>query len=465
MNIIAIDCGASFIKGALMCVPPAAKNTVARDRTYSIKEKYYKSTLKFSGNSQLLIKNILTIATEIIEKFSLPGETVHLGISNEMHGFIITDKDGNERTDYISWQSELIPNGKDKDSYLTDITGIIPEQDIMNTGMPLKLGLPSVNLYYLFYEKILTRSTSESTRHYFYTLGDYLIRVISGKQPYVHPTNAAATGLYDIQNQSWNKNILKNLHIDESICFPEICGTKTIACDFLNRNLIIYPAIGDQQAALYGAGLFEESTLSLNLGTGAQASIVTSSVKIPLMKTAYQTRPYLKYGTYLNTIPHIPSGRALNIFFKFIKEIIIKFNKEADDDAIWEYIIEQSINNNLENLEIDMSFFSNAISDKRTGHISNIKENNFSIGNLFLSIYKTIAKNTYIAAEKLTDLNKIKKIVFTGGVVNKNPSLQKMILDEFEFIHGYHIETEETFKGILNYIADFPINTASSPSL
>lgn len=450
MNIIAIDCGASFIKGALMC----PMNTVAHDHRYSIKEKYYKSALNFSGKSQPLIKGILSVVTELIETLSQPGETVYLGISNEMHGFIITDKNGKERTDYISWQSELVPKGKDKDEYLKHITGIISEQDVMNTGMPLKLGLPSVNLYYLFAEKILTHSTNETNRYCFYTLGDYLIRVISGKQPYIHPTNAAATGLYDIHDQSWNGNMLKNLRVDETMCFPEISDTKTITCEFLNRNLIIYPAIGDQQAALYGAGLFDESTLSLNIGTGAQASIVTTSTRFPLMKTTHQIRPYLKYGAYLNTIPHIPSGRALNVFFKFVKEIIVRFNNETDDDVIWEYIMEQSLNNKSENLEIDMSFFSNAISDKRTGYISNIKENNLTIGNLFLSAYKTIAKNTYIAAERLTDLSKIKKIVFTGGVVNKNPFLQKLILDEFAFIHDYHVETEETFKGILNYITD-----------
>ena len=43
---------------------------------------------------------------------------------------------------------------------------------------------------------------------HFYTLGDYVIRMISGCESACHPTNAAATGFYDLTTGAWNKPLL-----------------------------------------------------------------------------------------------------------------------------------------------------------------------------------------------------------------------------------------------------------------
>ena len=68
----------------------------------------------------------------------------------------------------------------------------------------------------------------------------------------------------------------------------------------------IYVGIGDHQCSLLGAGLVERHTLSINLGTGAQVSTLEDK----WTPQEAETRPYFS-GQMLNTITHIPGGRAL----------------------------------------------------------------------------------------------------------------------------------------------------------
>ena len=154
---------------------------------------------------------------------------------------------------------------------------------------------------------------------------DYYIRVITGQQPYTHATNAAATGLYDVAEKKWITDLLKEILGDDglnSVTFPEIYQRQKEICIEKNKKkFFFYPALGDQQAALFGAQLENEDEISLNFGTGAQISILSKKIEC---SQEYQIRPYFE-NYFLKTVPHIPSGRALNVYFNFIKDMVSEF--------------------------------------------------------------------------------------------------------------------------------------------
>jgi len=156
----------------------------------------------------------------------------------------------------------------------------------------------------LYRNAIKSRSAKQQT------LGDYILKALSSKQPVCHPSNAAATGFYDLRKNNWNLNIIRNAGAAD-ISFPEI-GTEESVFRLEHVWLHALPAIGDQQAALLGAGLKDKRTLSFNLGTGAQVSRLVSDAAC---SCRYQIRPYF-YNYYLKTLPHIPSGRALNVYIR-----------------------------------------------------------------------------------------------------------------------------------------------------
>jgi glycerol kinase len=94
----------------------------------------------------------------------------------------------------------------------------------------------------------------------FGTIDTFLIwRLTKGKSHYTDATNASRTNLYNIHNQTWDKDLLKLFKVPISV-LPEV---KNSADDFgsvdislLGEIIPILSAIGDQQAAAVGQNCF-----------------------------------------------------------------------------------------------------------------------------------------------------------------------------------------------------------------
>lgn len=422
MDIIAIDCGASFIK--------ATRFTNGKI-TRSIRQKTPLDT------DVGKLEKSLSMIKAMIKELSSDDSEIAIGFSNEMHGFVLADENGVPVMPYISWQKEL--------GDLSEIAEKLDRQQIASTGMPLKLGLPSTNLYYL--KKDIPIKKYE--RLYFYTLGDFYIRVLSGCQQAIHETNAAATGLYDLSAKKWNASLIRSIlgDIEKSIVFPEIYERQDpITLEKDGVTYYFFPALGDQQAALLGSHLSSEQELSLNFGTGAQMSVLTKDV---VYSSEYQIRPYFN-GYYIKTVPHIPSGRALNIYFNFVKEIVNGF-ATVEDGELWNYVNSLAEQNQCPDLKIDMSFFSNPVTDHSRGAIRNISENSFRIGNLFDSVYNQMAENIEIIYKRLGQPF-IKTILISGGVLNRNTYLRTKVLSKFKNVQTVYLAENETAEGIRKFI-------------
>ena len=434
MRTIAIDCGASFIKGALICEGEIIKRICRHSPMVCRMEN-----IMSPNQIQALLPMIKQIIVELID-----GQTeIKLCISNEMHGFILAKEDGTPYTDYISWQKEYGKVLEGGESSL-DILGRNEFiEDIKYTGMPLRAGLPSSNMLYL---KKSGHLSGKDKKLYFYTLGDYILRILSGKQPMCHLTNAAATGLFDLQKNDWNHKLI-DVVCNKNIVFPDV-GTENMIFEMENVKIYSLPAIGDQQAALLGAGLINDKTLSFNLGTGAQ---VSKLVSVPLYEKQYQIRPYF-YGMYLKTIPHLPSGRALNVYIRFLQDILSKFALNIDEEDIWKIILNEEMQSDDCKIICDLSFFENPISNHMAGSIENIGEYSLTIGNLFNAIFRQMGENFIWAASIIEpDADRIENIVFSGGVAKKIERVRKHIISHYSHKVDVSIASDETLLGLYCY--------------
>ncbi|MDE7313122.1 MAG: hypothetical protein K2N87_16105, partial [Eubacterium sp.] len=333
MITICIDCGASFIKAARF-----EDGRLTDNRKISAPGVQKQGLIFFPEKIRQLagiVKENILVMTK--------GEEIHLCISNEMHGFVLTGPCGELYTDYISWQMEFgnirIHENTSKELLCKEEI----KEDIRRSGMPVRAGLPSANLFYL----IRSGKLSGKELH-FYTLGDYIIRFLSGIEPLCHPTNAGATGLFDLGTMEWNDTLIAYIGA-ENVQFPEI-GVKKTEFEMEGIRIHCCPAIGDQQAALLGAGFMREEILSFNLGTGAQVSMLTRK---PEWEENWQCRPYFN-GYYLRTIPHIPSGRALNVYFRFVKSILKEYEIKISDEDIWGGICRATLKEETSCLEFEM---------------------------------------------------------------------------------------------------------------
>ena len=89
--------------------------------------------------------------------------------------------------------------------------------------------------------------------------------------------------LFNINNNTWDKEILKKLNISKSI-LPDV---KNSADNFgsTNKKIIGYEipisaVLGDQQAAAVGQSCFKKGSIKSTYGTGAFVIMNTGSKKI-----------------------------------------------------------------------------------------------------------------------------------------------------------------------------------------
>ena len=425
MDFITIDCGASFVKAALF-------NGYGEIVGKAVKQSPF-------GKNQIdaLTPLVRDICDEFLQK---SGDKVCLRISNEMHGFILADENGTPITDYISWQKEYGRMSIDGGTACDILSTPEYSADILHTGMPLRAGLPSVNLLYL---KKIGKLNDIKTPIYFYTLGDYLLRILADTQPVCHLTNAAATGLVDLTGGNWNERLL-NAVAPAQIVFPKIGTTAT---EFVRggKSVTALPAIGDQQAALYGANLSRCDELSFNMGTGGQVSRITSTLKF---SPHYQLRPFLD-GNYIKTIPHLPCGRALNVYIRFLSDVLKIFDVEKDAADIWQNLLYAVEKSDDAGMKCDLSFFENAACTNRTGSITDIGEYSLTAGNLMKAVFKQLADNFVVASRKLSDDNlPVRKILFSGGVSRKIKFIRDRIIAAYG-VEDFEVAADETLKGLL----------------
>ncbi len=434
MNTITIDCGASFLKGALF-----SNGELVKIISYGSPKVHKDEPLIEPVQIESLMMDVENMVTELADGI----DTFKLCMSNEMHGFLLSDKEYEPIVDYISWQKELgnveINGISSKDYFFSNTT----LEDRMKTGMPIRAGLPSCNLVYLFRSGILDESTEEV---YLWTLGDYILNRLFGCNVGCHPSNAAATGLFDLTCNNWNKN-LYNLDDSCEVIMSRI-SEEPVSTQWRGKKVIVYPAIGDQQAALLGSGFGRSADLSYNLGTGSQVSVITDSLDF---SDQYQIRPYFN-GVYIKTVPHIPCGRALNVYIRFFKDILRSFDVEMTDDKIWGAINKEVLSGNKELLKFDMSFFENPLTSNTKGSIENIGEYDLTIANMMAGIFDSMASNYIKALGFICDsLSKIDRVVFSGGVARKNKFLRNSILEKMQFNGDVIVSENETLIGLQKY--------------
>ena len=435
MNTIAIDCGASFLKGALF------------QEAVIVKRAQRQSPVVHGCEGVLepvQINHLLPMVKDLILDLASDIDDFRLCISNEMHGFILANQDGTPYTDYISWQKEYGNEVIEGNTSVEILSRKDLSEEILKTGMPLRGGLPSSNMLYLRRKNLLSESPL-----FFYTLGDYIIRRLSGQEPVCHPTNAAATGLYDLVNSKWNEHLL-GVVSNDNVTYPSV-GITPLEFDFGMHHVTCLPAVGDQQAALLGAGFGKDGDISFNLGTGAQVSILTRTIDL---SDIYQTRPYFS-GYYLQSIPHLPSGRALNVFIRFFQDIIGVFGFELTEREIWSCILNEEQRCEQSDLSVDLSFFQTPLTNHQVGSIENIGEHDLTVGKLMKAVISQMVSNFIKMAKILEpDHSKIKRIVFSGGIARRIDPIRKGIISYYGETIPVTVSKDETLIGLNKYAAN-----------
>jgi len=393
MNYLFIDYGATNIKSCLY--------DTLTDQFYDFRVDKCPNNLLSYPKYEIGINSLSSITRKIMT--SRQFECVFM--STQMHGFSVYD--GMSVSNYVSWKDERADIHDQIDC--RQLSGITPRK-----------GLPVYNI-----PAYLKEANYSEAR--ILDLPSAIIKNIGKYFGACHSTIACGFGAYSLQTGKVTNSVSKLM--GESVIFPEFITDIRVIGYLLSegKEYPVFSPVGDLQSAVLGTGI-KTGQVCINLGTGSQVSMVSNS-----LNKNTDNRSYFD-NKYLNTITHIPSGRAIESFLSFMNSIGYRRD-------FWKLINDSTTEEILSStLDIKLGTFGGF-----SGSISNLRENNMVCNNLELSIIRCYVEQYKAHLDKF-DAN---SILLSGGVVKNCPIIADLFRQMYDLpVEVNNTSVEETFLGL-----------------
>ncbi len=354
-------------------------------------------------------------------------------LCSEMHGFALLDWDGNPLTPYISWKDERsLETLEGKDTFSL-VAGQLGPAFKRITGMHPRPGFPLMNLAHL------GRATPLPEGARILSLPCWLARCSGQASELLHPTILAGMGLYDVRRHAVSAELLELLRELTGCCFAlgEPAPAHRVAGHW--QGVPIYVGVGDHQCAVLGAGNAPRQTLSINLGTGSQVTIIDWDSG----QDEIETRPY--FGpSQARTITHIPAGRALATHLHFLRETAGPHG--PDFWALLAGLGEEEVARST--LRFDLSLFKSARHYREGGSITRIEEGSLTLRNYLSSLLKSWM-GQYLEIARLFDPDhRLSRCILSGGLARELPLLHSLLARRSGYSTLPATELDETLLGL-----------------
>lgn len=386
MSTLCLDLGATYIKAALFDSAGAMSESARVPFPAFLDE--------LGPRREVETTKILEAVEALLARVSgSRGKSARVMVSCQMQGFVFVDKKTlKPLSHFISWQ-----DGRSL-KYREELDAHVDARLRGELGNEWKPGHAATTWYALRMEKELPVGAVPLS------IGDFVIAAMSGSLPRMHATNASGFGCWNVARAEWAREVPRRLGL-EDVSLPD--ATVDIVPQGETRYGPIMSCIGDQQAALYGAGL-GSSQISINVATGSQVSCLATS--FGGAEAGFQTRPYFE-GRYLRTITHLPAGRAVTFLLAAlggrIEDIELPIGFTSD-------------------LRVNLSFFPGALGER--GALENIREGNLTKEDALYAAYEAMSSNYRDAIAKLDPRAEKTELLGSGGMLLKSRLLREMLV-------------------------------------
>lgn len=222
-----------------------------------------------------------------------PDEIAAIGITNQRETTVIWDRETSSPvSNAIVWQcrrtAPIIESLSSYHSMIREKTGLIP--DAYFSASKIKWLLDNVPG---------ARENAELGKLAFGTVDSWLIWKLTGRHA-TDRTNASRTMLYNIHEGKWDDELLRLFDVPRSL-LPEVLSSSELY-GYTNIGGVMIPVCGvagDQQAALFGQGCFNEGDAKNTYGTGCFLLMNTGS------------RPRISNNGLLTTIAATCAGEEI----------------------------------------------------------------------------------------------------------------------------------------------------------
>ena len=302
-------------------------------------------------------------------------------------------------------------------------------------GSELRPGLPAGSLFWMVENGVLPGGKLMPV-----AVGDFVAAQLAGVRPVTEVSNAHSHGTMNILTSQWHTGVIEKLGLGKLV-WPEIVAQGSVIghLELGGGRVPVFTPVGDFQAAAVGA-LLEPDELWLNISTGSQVSLPRSRPELG----SFQTRPFVD-GSYLITVTTIPAGRALSSLVKLLSELALAEGHVLADP--WSYISRAAASASDPVMQANIAFFAGAMGDR--GSLTNLREEELTVGHLFRAAFRNMADNYRECAGRLTPSPNWRRLVFSGGLVQKMELLRELICDRFGVPFRFCPVAEDTMLGLL----------------
>lgn len=375
-------------------------------------------------------KKIVKRAELLVKKLqqSYPN-ILSFGFTGQMHGILYLNGEGEAVSPLYTWQDgrgEQLSKGV---SYCEELSRL--------SGYPMATGYGLTTHYYNMKNSLVPEDAVTLC-----SIMDYIaMHFASLKSPKLHPSVAASFGMFDIENNCFDKEALKRCGI--TIALPEIVGDEVIGS--MGKTQIT-PAIGDNQASIFGSLAEEDSSVLVNYGTGSQISMVTSQTKAtpPLEIRPYIGKKNIVCGSALC------GGYAYEILEGFFREYAEALGVEGRQYQTMDRLCREAYRQGVKPLEVTPLFKGTRKDPTLRGSINGISSANLTPKSLILGMVEGMAEELY-RMYLLADIKDRTTLVASGNGVQKNDILQKLLAEKFGMELKLPENKEEAATGAAMY--------------
>ena len=359
-------------------------------------------------------ERILEVTRRLLEEMMEP-DVASIGFSGQMHGMLYVDGEGRSLGPLYTWQdgsaAQPYQGGESYAQYLTRITGYET-----STGYGL-----ATHFYNMKTDGVPAAAVKLCT------VMDYVaMRLCGGSEPVCEPSNAASLGFFDKQRLQFDTEALGKAGIDVAI-LPEVrpAGTKVGTY----RDIPVYVAIGDNQAAFLGSVLDKQTSVHVTIGTSRQISVYTDSY---VQVHGLDTRP-LPGGGYILVGAALCGGVSFAMLKDFYAQVAetITGTRPSDKD-IYNRMCEMS-DTETGGISVRTTFSGTRRKPSLRGEITGIDLRNLTPEHLTNALLKGICQELKDFYDCLpADIRQCRKsITGSGNGLRKNHLLQSLLSETF----------------------------------
>ena len=366
----------------------------------------------------------------------LPDTPHCLGITGQMHGGLVVDRNRRPVTKLITWQDRRanLPDPNGSGSFLESLLRDCSEQALRSAGCRLAAGFFAVTLHVLARQGKAFAPPCRAV-----CLADWIAAELTDGPLCTDPSNAASLGVFDLEQRTWSDELLAACRLPRAL-MPDVresgavlgalTGEMSTATN-LPEGLPVCNPIGDNQAAVLGSVPAGGPAIQINVGTGGQINWpIAGFTRLPGMETRY-----LPVGRLMLVGPGLSGGDAYAWVNRTAAKWLSAFGVERSGDEIYARINElaEAVPETADGLACEPLFRGTRWKPAARGEFRGVTFDNFSLGHVARAVLRGIAEGMYSFYDAAGDNRPehLDRVVGSGNGLRKNPLLVREISRRF----------------------------------